>query len=381
MTGGWVPATKSSTPAWLRHLHWLLALAMIPLAISVVVPDESPDELARRLLRALKGEESTAQADDPSPEDVEAELDRMLGDASIDELLGRLPGRKLEGAFLPRNSSLHWLFAIVSVAAYMTFFVFLASDQSARGWHLLGVGAFVGTFGILLLLIVQVLAMIGPVGGSGIVALVLLALSLVGLSYRAALDPDIGFVGSFLGFTFGVGLCEELVKALPLFLLYRIGTRQNWRGAFLWGLASGAGFGVSEGIMYSADFYNGLAGPGVYVVRFVSCVALHAVWSGSVGIAINQRQDLLRPDHDDWWVNWLLYWLAVLRLIAVPMVLHGLYDTMLKKELDLLALVVAAASFGYLAWMIYRLRTSDDEDERAVYVAKFIRSQAAGQSG
>jgi hypothetical protein len=93
MTGGWVPATKSSTPAWLRHLHWLLALAMIPLAISVVVPDESPDELARRLLRALKGEESTAQADDPSPEDVEAELDRMLGDASIDELLGRLPGR------------------------------------------------------------------------------------------------------------------------------------------------------------------------------------------------------------------------------------------------------------------------------------------------
>src|SRR5262245_26586727 len=27
--GGWVPPTRSSTPTWLRHLHWCLALAMI----------------------------------------------------------------------------------------------------------------------------------------------------------------------------------------------------------------------------------------------------------------------------------------------------------------------------------------------------------------
>jgi RsiW-degrading membrane proteinase PrsW (M82 family) len=352
---------------------------MIPLAISVFGPDESPEELARRLLRALKGDDATAQNENQSLEEIEAELESMLGDASLDDLLGRLPGRKLEGALLPRNSSLHWLFAIVSVAAFMTFFVFLASDRSARSWHLLGVGAFVGTFGIVLLLIVQVLAMIGPVGGGGIVGLILLMLSLVGLSYRAALDPNIGFFGSFLGFTCGVGLCEEMIKALPLFILYRIGTQQNWRGAFLWGLAAGAGFGVSEGIMYSADFYNGITGPGIYLVRFVSCVALHAVWTGAVGIAINQWQHLLRPDHEDWWMNWLLYYLAVLRMIAVPMVLHGLYDTLLKKELEFLALVVAAASFGYLAWMISRLRSSDDEDERAVYVARFIRSQAAGR--
>ena len=353
---------------------------MIPLAVSVFGPDESPEELARRLLKALKGEDAAAQADDSTSEDVEAELERLLGDASLDDVLERLPGHKLEGAFLSRNSSLHWLFALVSVGAYMAFFVGLASDRSARGWHLLGVGAFVGTFGIVLLLIVQVLAMIGPVGGSGIVAIVITLLSLIGLSYRAALDPDIGFVGSFLGFTFGVGLCEEMVKALPLFILYRIGTQQSWRGAFLWGLAAGAGFGVSEGIMYSADYYNGITGPGIYLVRFVSCVALHAVWSGSIGIAINQWQHLLRPDHEDWWVNCLLYWLGVLRMIAVPMVLHGLYDTLLKKELELLALVVAAASFGYLAWMISRLRTSDDEDERAAYVTRYIRSQTAGQS-
>jgi RsiW-degrading membrane proteinase PrsW (M82 family) len=270
----------------------------------------------------------------------------------------------------------------VSVGAFMTFFVLLASDRSARPLHLLGLGSFTATFGILLLMIVQVLSLLGFVGGDGIVGLILLLLALIGLSYRAALDPNIGFLGSFFGFTFGVGLCEEMCKALPILVYYRIGNKQTWRGAFLWGLASGAGFGVSEGVMYSQDFYNGLAGPGMYVVRFISCVALHAVWSGSVGISIHQRQDLLRPDHEDWWMNLGQYCLGVMRMIAVPMVLHGLYDTLLKKELDFLALLVAVASFGYLAWLISRLRHSDDEDERAAYVANFIRSRtAAAQRG
>jgi len=110
-------------------------------------------------------------------------------------------------------------------------------------------------------------------------------------------------------------------------------------------------------------------------VRFVSCVALHAIWAGSIGISINQRQDLLQEDADEWW--W--YALAVLRLIAIPMVLHGLYDTLLKKDLEFLALLIAAASFGYLAWQISHLRSSDDEDERAAYVARYIRAKAAAQ--
>jgi RsiW-degrading membrane proteinase PrsW (M82 family) len=205
----------------------------------------------------------------------------------------------------------------------------------------------------------------------------MLVFALIGLSYSMALDPEMGFSPSFIGFTLGVGLCEELTKAIPLLIYYKIGNTQSWRGAFLWGLASGAGFGVAEGIMYSADFYNGLAGPGIYIVRFVSCVALHAIWTGSVGISINQRQYLLRDEQE----HWILYVLAVLWMIAIPMVLHGLYDTLLKKELEFLALVVAAASFGYLAWQISRLRTSDDEDERAAYVGQYIRSRIAAARG
>jgi len=387
---GWVPPTKSSTPNWLRHLHWCLALATIPLAISIFIPDESPEELIARIVRSVQAAsgETTATGDSPpsandastdssvmpagEPTPEESLAEELQGLSSIDDLLLMLPGRKAEGAFLARDSVLHWLFAFVSVGAYMTFFVFLATDKSAEWWHLLGIGSFTATVGIVLLLVVQVLASAG-VGGGGVLSI----FALIGLSYSMALDPEMGLIPSFIGFTLGVGLCEELCKAVPILIYYKIGNKQTWRGAFLWGLASGAGFGVSEGIMYSADFYNGLAGPGIYVVRFVSCVALHAIWTGSVAISINQRQYLLREEQE----HWIMYVLAVLQMIAIPMVLHGLYDTLLKKELDFLALVVAAASFGYLAWQISRLRTSDDEDERAAYVGQFIRSKIAAARG
>jgi hypothetical protein len=45
----------------------------------------------------------------------------------------------------------------------------------------------------------------------------------------------------------------------------------------LWGMASGIGFGIAEGIMYSGRYYNGVAGADIHYVRFLSCVALHAI--------------------------------------------------------------------------------------------------------
>jgi RsiW-degrading membrane proteinase PrsW (M82 family) len=60
------------------------------------------------------------------------------------------------------------------------------------------------------------------------------------------------------------------------------------------GLLSGIGFGVSEGIHYSSDFYNGVLGADVYCVRFISCVALHAVWSGSAAVFIFRHQAQLQ---------------------------------------------------------------------------------------
>ena len=403
----WVPPTKSATPDWLRHLHWGLALALIPLAFSVLLPAESPEQLRQRFLETLLGENaggatitadaSSSPAAEPAsapipnaspsstspPQSPRSSNDNATNDegddgVNLDALFSHLPGHKLKGALLARDSYLHWLFALLAIALFLTFLVFLSMDGSAQPLHLLGIGAFTATLGIALLLALQLVASWVPTVRlrrmPGVVMLIYLLLVMIAFSYNAASDPEMSFIPSFLGYTLGVGLCEELCKALPLLVHYnKPNNRQSWRGAFHWGLASGIGFGVSEGIMYSQSYYNGIQGGTIYLVRFLSCVALHAVWTGSVGISINQRQYLLHEEQEE--EGWLIYLFQIVRLISIPMVLHGLYDTLLKKDMELVALLTAFASFGYLAWQIATLRQGDDDDERAAYVASYIRER------
>jgi RsiW-degrading membrane proteinase PrsW (M82 family) len=190
--------------------------------------------------------------------------------------------------------------------------------------------------------------------GRGIITLIFYILKFIGFSYRSALDPDSNFFLSFMGFTCGVGFCEELAKALPMLRHYRTEGKLGWRAACMMGLASGIGFGVSEGITYASDFYNGYSTGGIYVVRFVSCVALHAIWSAAVGIAIYNRRDYFKGEMA--WDDWAK---SLLWVLGVPMVLHGLYDTMLKKEMNALALVTALVSFGFLVWLIEWARSEE----------------------
>jgi RsiW-degrading membrane proteinase PrsW (M82 family) len=149
----------------------------------------------------------------------------------------------------------------------------------------------------------------------------------------------------------GVGLLEEGVKALPLLWYTNSVGNLSWRAMILWGLASGIGFGVSEGISYSADFYNGILSADIYVVRFVSCVALHAIWSASVAVFIYQQRDLVEAAVGPWeWLN------AAFTVVIVSTFLHGLYDTMMKKEYVLGGIIVGIISVGVLGMQIEWLR-------------------------
>jgi RsiW-degrading membrane proteinase PrsW (M82 family) len=80
------------------------------------------------------------------------------------------------------------------------------------------------------------------------------------------------------------------------------------------GLASGVGFGISEGIMYAGDHYNGISGGEIYIVRFVSCAALHAMWAASVGIAIARHIEDYEGVADNG-----EFAVFMLRMLAVPM--------------------------------------------------------------
>ncbi len=332
------PATGSLR----EYSYWLLLFALIPLGFSLLSTEEQ--DIAERLAKTLEK---------AAPEQTER-IEAALSNGELtDEFFAVLPEGKLFGAHLPHATVVHWVYAAVAVTGFLLLILLMFSVERTNPLHLLGIGLFTGTVGIIFLFLVQFCSQIDirSIRARGWFGVILLILALIGLSYHSALNPDTNLVLSAIGFTFGVGLCEELTKAIPLLFYYKRFASMGWRGACLWGLASGIGFGVSEGIMYSADSYNGIAGPGIYVVRFVSCVALHAMWAGSVGIVIARTVDSYESVQDG--VGFGLY---ALRVLAVPMALHGFYDTLLKKDMNVWALLVALASFGWFALQIERAR-------------------------
>lgn len=324
--------------------HWWFALTLVPLVFSLLSGDDSQ--------RTKK-----MQADHPGL--IEQYL---AGNLSKAEMFEQLPDGKFEDAHLSSQTWMHWVYALVACGLFSFLILTLFERGDANVAHVLVVGATTATVGIFMLLAFQLVANLTQnlwLRGGGVVMLIFYLVKLIGFSYRAALDPANGFLASFFGFTLGVGLCEEFTKAAPVFFKLHDGDDDlGWRGACIWGLASGAGFGIAEGIMYSSEHYNGFAPFGIYLVRFISCVGLHAIWTGAVALMIWHNQEMVSGDLD--WSEWGL---AVLRVQGVPMVLHGLYDTLLKRDMNALALLPAVASFAWLAFLISRSYIADPEPE------------------
>src|SRR5439155_22233208 len=247
-----------------RYLYILLVLALIPLAWRTFHHDDG--ELAARFEHTFK-----------SHPELKEKVKQLPEDASYEDLLNLLPGNRIEGALLARDSWMHWLFALAAGGAFFGLILLSFPRGSASLTRLATVGLFTATIGIFFLLAVQWVAEWTQgriLIGRSIIVIFFYIAKFIGYSYRAALDPDTSFFVSCFGFTFGVGMCEELCKALPLLVHYRDHTTAHlsWRAACMIGLISGVGFGVSEGITYASDFYNGISAGDVYLVRFISCV-------------------------------------------------------------------------------------------------------------
>jgi RsiW-degrading membrane proteinase PrsW (M82 family) len=331
-------------------------LTLIPLAFSLLQKDEGRESTLARLEQTLE----------KSPPAVQTKVEKLLNakDASLDDILTALPDQRLDGAHLPRRTWMHWLYALLAVLGFSSFILLMSTREDAAPGSILAIGLFTSTVGIFFLIVVQFFASWTEgrwVIGRGVLTILFYIAKFIGFSYRSALDPDSNFMLSFFGFICGVGLCEELCKALPLLVHFRRHPSLGWRGALLWGLASGAGFGIAEGIVYSSDRYNGIATGGIYLVRFVSCVALHAMWSGSVGITLYHCRELIQGD-----MELRDYPLPLLRILGVAIVLHGLYDTLLTKEMRVPALIVAVASFAWLSWQIVTTVGQEEEGSAPV---------------
>jgi RsiW-degrading membrane proteinase PrsW (M82 family) len=124
----------------------------------------------------------------------------------------------------------------------------------------------------------------------------------------------------FLGYTLGVGFLEELVKALPLiFIVKQAREPLIPQTMVFYGLISGIAFGVFEGVGYQMNVNNTLDYHNAFfmnVARLTSLPFLHAIWCGIAGYFIAFAE--LYPKY-----RLSLFLLA----IAIPALLHGLYDT------------------------------------------------------
>lgn len=301
-------------------------------------PDDEQNDVEQRLLKTIA---------------AQPEMADQIAEATTDaQLFAMLPGGRLAGAHLPHETWVHWLYALAAATVFIGLIFALFDLGTAPFWKLVAVMLVTSTLGILSLIAFQYTAEATQgvwVRGRGVGVIFFYIVKFIGFSYRAALDPEYGFLMSMMGFTFGVGLCEELSKVLPAVGVLGEKSRWDWKAACCLGLASGVGFGVAEGIMYSSDYYNGVAYGDIYLIRFISCVGLHAIWAAAAAIMAAEK---IREEGAREWGDLVS---AALLAIAVPAVLHGLYDTLLKREMPGYALVVAVASFAWLAFVIERL--------------------------
>lgn len=153
---------------------------------------------------------------------------------------------------------------------------------------------------------------------------------------------DSPFPLNIIGYTFGVGLTEELAKLLPLLIiLSRAKEPLIPQTLVFYGLMSGIAFGVYEGVQYQmtvnaeqvydvAFFLN--------IARLTSLPFLHACWCGIAGYFLSFAH--LYPKHRNG-----LYFLA----IFIPAIIHGLYDSF--ANIPILPLILVF--FGLMLLTIY----------------------------
>src|SRR5215471_4607562 len=339
--------TESPPRGWSRTYLFLL-IALVPLLVSLLQPAKKYD-VQERLAHTL------ARLSIKDQVKIGAEFAK--NNQSIEKLLMALPDHRIEEAHVGRDSLIRWFYAAAAGCVCYWFLVLVFPSSRATPQELLRTGVFTGTIGMLLLLVFQFAAAATPgawpipTGAvSFIFSVIFYILKFFGYSYTAALNPASGLFLSWMGFTFGVGFCEETCKMTPLVRHFRYKGTLDWRGACTWGMASGVGFGISEGISYASG-YNGIQTAGIYAVRFISCVALHAIWSGAAAITLFERQDSVQEGN----TGFLEFRWRLFKIIAVPMILHGLYDTALKKEMNGLSLLVALFSFCWIALQVERM--------------------------
>lgn len=138
------------------------------------------------------------------------------------------------------------------------------------------------------------------------------------LLYQMAKSGDV--FPRFVGMLLGVGINEELCKAAILFwLVKRPGKLMIPQSVVFYGMMSGLGFGIYEGVDYQRNINRAMEIDTAYflnMLRLTSLPFLHAIWTGIAGYFISFAALYPRRQYGLWIVA-----------IGIPALFHAIYNT------------------------------------------------------
>lgn len=155
---------------------------------------------------------------------------------------------------------------------------------------------------------------------------------------------DVKFPLNIVGYICGVGLTEEMAKAIPLIFIYQRAKEPLLPQTLVYyGLMSGIAFGVFEGVEYQMGINTELDYTSAFfmnIARLTSLPFLHAIWCGIAGYFIAFAN--LYPKY-----RLSLFFLA----ITIPAVLHGLYDAFCGSFIFIAVLITFCGVILLMAYL------------------------------
>lgn len=176
--------------------------------------------------------------------------------------------------------------------------------------------------------------------------------------------PKQAFLTQWAGNLFGVALPEELCKALVLFVVVRRFAPLSPRSMLFYGLMSGLGFGIYEGVKYQSFYNLGFAWDAarrnpdsaaviramaeyylLNLIRLTTLPFLHAIWSGIAGYFIGFAEQYPGRKRG-----------LLIVAIGLPALLHGSYNAF---GVSVVGILIALASV--VALTLYFAKSVDFE--------------------
>jgi protease PrsW len=139
-------------------------------------------------------------------------------------------------------------------------------------------------------------------------------------SFLYPLAESSNFISRALGMFFAVGINEEICKAAIIFwLVKRPGSILTPQTVVFYGMISGLGFGIYEGVAYQQTINRAQGVDTAYflnIARLTSLPFLHAIWTGIAAYFIAFAALVPNKRHGLW-----------ILAIVLPAALHAIYNT------------------------------------------------------